>query len=244
MFDIAICDDDPTQLGLLVACTTEWINTSSFESSIHQFLHPDELLRSCEKRRYHLYILDIVMPMFNGIEAGKAIREHDRDAFILYTTSEPSFALQSFAANPIGYLLKPIDKQQFNTTLSLVASKLNLMQEHTYLIYTRDGIRILRLSEIICCEYTNHRVIYTLKGNRTATTSIITGSFANHVQTLLQDQRFVRPHVSFLLNMDYVIGFTKTRFNLQERASVPIVSKHYQAVRESYMNHLSAKGNT
>lgn len=242
MIDIAICDDDPTQLELLAVLTTEWIQTSQTKASIRQFIHPDELLRSCEKQRYHLYILDIVMPMLNGIEVGKAIRERDQEAFILYITSEPSFALQSFAANPIDYLLKPIDKEQLFRTLSRAASKVNLIQERTCMIHTREGIRILRLSDIVCCEYTNHRVIYTLTGERTATTSVIKGTYTQHVETLLQDQRFIRPHVSFILNMDHVVGFTKTRFTLQGGSSVPIVAKHYQAVRDSYMSYQTTKG--
>lgn len=242
MLDIAICDDDPGQLALIHSYTAQFVQENTIQASIHQFMHPDELLRTCEKRRYHLYILDIVMPMLNGVEVGKTIREHDQQAIILYATSEPSFALQSFATNPINYLLKPIDKQQLFRTLSLAVSKLNLPQEHTCTVKTQEGMRVLRFSEIVCCEYCDHTVIYTLTDARTVTTKVIKGTFSHHIEPLLKDKRFLRPHVSYILNMEYVEGFTKTRFTLRSGLSVPIVAKQYCTIRDTYLDYLATKG--
>jgi len=241
MLDIAICDDDPGQLALITAYTSEFFQSNLHEATISEFLHPDDLLNSCEKQRYQLYILDIVMPMVNGIEVGNAIRKLDQEAQIIYATYEPGFALQSFATNPINYLLKPIDKQQLFKTFALAISKLDLSMENTFPVKTNEGMRILRLSEIICCEYSRHTAVYTLVGNKTITTKIIKGNFTQHTERLLQDRRFIRPHVSFVLNMDYIESFSKNRFTLRYGYSVPIVAKQYSAVRDIYMNYLISK---
>ena len=241
MLDIAICDDDPGQLALIAAYTSEFFQSNLHEATISQFLHPDELLNTCERKRFLLYILDIVMPMVNGIEVGKAIRKLDQEAQIIYATYEPGFALQSFDTNPINYLLKPIDKQQLFKTLALAVSKLDVSMENTFPVKTHEGMRILRLSEIICCEYTRHSATYTLVGDKIVTTKIIKGNFAQHITQLLQDQRFVRPHVSYVVNMDYIETFNKNRFTLRYGYSVPIVAKQYSAVRDIYMNYLISK---
>lgn len=241
MLDIAICDDDPGQLALIAAYTSEFFQSNLHEATISQFLHPDELLNTCERKRFLLYILDIVMPMVNGIEVGKAIRKLDQEAQIIYATYEPGFALQSFDTNPINYLLKPIDKRQLFKTLALAVSKLDVSMENTFPVKTHEGMRILRLSEIICCEYTRHSATYTLVGDKIVTTKIIKGNFAQHITQLLQDQRFVRPHVSYVVNMDYIETFNKNRFTLRYGYSVPIVAKQYSAVRDIYMNYLISK---
>lgn len=242
MLNIAICDDDANQLALLASYTEEYVQEHHIDVSIQQFLHPDALLRCCEKQRFHLYILDIIMPMLNGIEVGKVIREQDHAAVILYTTFEPGFALQSFAAKPFDYLLKPIKKQQFMETLHLAVMQTDMTNDKTWMIKTHEGLIVLKLSEIMYCEYSNHVVTYTLVDGRTLTTKVIKGSFAQHVEGLLQYDRFVKPHVSFVVNMSHVVGFSKTRFTLRNGQSVLIAAKHYSAVRDIYMNFIANQG--
>lgn len=241
MLDIAICDDDPTQLGLLAAYTKECIQANTIDAAIHQFSHPDKLLSSCEKQRYHLYILDIVMPMISGLEVGKTIRERDQEAIIIYASYEPGFALQSFEANPINYLLKPIDKQQLCKTLLQACTRLGNASDSTCAIKTAEGIKVLRFSEILCLEYSNHTVRYTLADSSVIVTCVIKESFSDHIQRFLRDTRFVRTHVSYVLNMDYIDGFTKTRITLLGGHEAPIAAKQYRAVRERYLEYLLAK---
>ncbi|HKM07602.1 MAG TPA: LytTR family DNA-binding domain-containing protein [Sphaerochaeta sp.] len=244
MLNIAICDDDSTQLGLLFAYTQECIQTNAIHAVIHQFDHPDKLLLSCEKQQYHLYILDIVMPMINGLEVGKDIRKRDQEAIILYATYEPGFALQSFESSPINYLLKPIDKQLLCKTLLQAFSKLDKASDSSCTVKTAEGVRVLRFAEILIAEYSNHTVQYTLTNARIVETCIIKGSFSDHTQSLLQDKRFIRSHVSYILNMDYIEGFTKTRFTLHGGYEVPIVAKLYRSVRERYLEYLLMKEST
>ncbi len=239
MLHIAICDDDSNQLELLATYTSEYMRKHHIEASVQQFLHPDTLLRSFEIQRFHIYILDIVMPMCNGVEVGKAIRTQDQEAFILYTTFEPGFALQSFAAKPFDYLLKPIEKQLFHETLHLVVKKLAITDDSSWMIKTHEGMRVFKLSEILYCEYSNHAVTYMLVGARQISTKVIKGSFAQHVEHLLQNKRFLRPHVAFVVNMEYIEGFSRTKFTLRGGHMVPITAKNYPAVRDSYMNYLS-----
>ncbi len=244
MLNIALCDDDLGQLKLIASYVSEFLQSHNESASIREFSHPDDLLNACSKQRFHLYVLDIVMPLINGIEVGKAIRKLDREAHIIYTTFEPGFALQSFFANPTNYLLKPIDKQQFFDTLQLIFSKLDTTQERTLSINTRQGLHVIRYSEIVFCEYLQHTVIYTLLGNKRIQTKVIKSSFAQHIEPLMHDRRFIKPHISYLVNIDHVTVFTKDRFTLLDEYTVPIAAKSYSTVRDLYMDYLLAKEHT
>ena len=48
-------------------------------------------------------------------------------AQIIFATSESSYALESFDVNPINYILKPIEKEKFFTTLALAISRADLL---------------------------------------------------------------------------------------------------------------------
>jgi DNA-binding LytR/AlgR family response regulator len=241
MLRIAICDDLPDQLAAIAEFINEYIASNDLDAELRQFAHPDALLTTCETVKFHIYILDIVMPMVNGIEVGRAIRRLDREAQIIFATTEPSFALESFQANPINYLIKPIDKARFFQTLDLAVSKVNTEDEPIVTLKTRDGLNVIKLSSIIFCEYTNHFVQYTLMGEEILTTRSLQESFADHIKPLLSDKRFLQPHTSFVLNMNRVEAFSKNGFVMRGGAVIPIPAKQYAMVRDTYMDYLLAR---
>ncbi len=241
MLQIAICDDQPRELEIINAYITEYLVTHALEAEIKKFSHPDKLLSAIEAESFHLYLLDIVMPMVSGIELGKEIRRLDREAQIIYVTTEPQFALQAYAASPINYLIKPIDQQQLFDTLTLAISKTDLSEERTVTIKTTNGLRILKLSDILCCEYRSHAVIFTLTNGEEAVSRTIRESFAEYSMPVLKDARFLQCHSSYLINMRRVERFAKDCFTLRGGKVVPIAAKQYPAVRETYMDYLMAK---
>ncbi len=89
MLRIAVCDDITDELQSLVSLTNQYIAANGLDAEVTEFSHPGELLTDIEAERFHLYILDIVMPMVNGLELGKEIRRLDREAQIIYATTEP-----------------------------------------------------------------------------------------------------------------------------------------------------------
>ena len=98
MVRIAICDDMSHELQNLVALTEQYVSRNGVDAEVIGFNHPDALLTAMEAERFHVYVLDIVMPMVSGLELGKAIRRIDREAQIIYASTEPQFALQAYAA--------------------------------------------------------------------------------------------------------------------------------------------------
>lgn len=242
MLHIAICDDQPLELETVVAYTEKYMEANRIDARILKFTHPDALLMTCEAERFSLYLLDIVMPLVNGIEVGREIRRLDRLAQIIYITSEPGFALDAYVASPVNYLLKPIDKSRFFETLTLAISRIDLADEASLTVKTKSGLRVVPLFTIACCEYVQRTARYTLVGGETISTLTIQESFAQHVVPLLRDGRFLQPHNAFVVNMSRVEGFAKDGFTLRGGMTVPISSKQYSMVRDSYMHYLLAKG--
>lgn len=241
MLQIAICDDKPRELEIISAYIAEYLAAHTLEAEVKKFSHSDKLLTAIGTESFHLYIMDIVMPMVSGIELGKEIRRLDREAQIIYATAEPQFALQAYAASPVNYLIKPIDKQQLFDTLTFAISKTDLSEEQTVTMKTTDGLRVLRLSDILCCEYRSHAVIFTLTNGEEVISRTIRESFAEYSMPVLKDTHFLQCHTSYLINMRRVERFAKDSFTLCGGKTVPIAAKQYPAVRDAYMNYLMPK---
>lgn len=242
MLRIAVCDDMQDELQSLVLLINQYISTKSLDAEVTEFSHPDALLTAIGAESFHLYILDIVMPMVDGLELGKEIRRLDCEAQIIYATTEPQFALQAYAASPINYLIKPIEKQQLFDTLTLAISKADLTEEQTFAVKTADSLRVIKLSDIVCCEYRSHAVIFSLTNGEEVLSRTIRENFSEYSSPILKDRHFLKCHTSFVINMRRVERFAKDSFTLCVSKIVPIAAKQYPAVRDTYMDYLMAKG--
>ncbi len=236
MLRIAICDDMPDQLALLSDLTREYINTYSTDADIQRFLHPDALLTACETENFHIFLLDIVMPMVSGLELGRNIRRMNQESQIIYTTTEPGFALDAYAVNPLHYLIKPINKQELFHALELAVSKAHHDEEATITIKTKVGLRTLSVGSIVCCEYSRHTVIYKLFSGEQVETTTIACSFSEHLAPVLKDKRFLQPHVSYVINMNWVEKLTREGFFLRNDVFVPVPYRQFTSVRNTYLD--------
>ncbi|HAL85856.1 MAG TPA: DNA-binding response regulator [Deferribacteraceae bacterium] len=242
MIRIAICDDMPDDLQGLAALINQYMSINNLEAEVAEFSHPDYLLAAIEADSFHLYILDIVMPMVSGLELGKEIRRLDWEAQIIYATTEPQFALQAYAANPVSYLIKPIKREQLFDALAFAVSKSDLTDEQTFTVKTAGSLRIIKLSNIICCEYRNHAVILSLTNGDKVLSRTFRENFSEYCGLLLKDRHFLQSHTSFIINMRQIERFSKDSFTLLSGQTVPIAAKRYSAVRDAYMDYLAAKG--
>ncbi len=241
MVRIAICDDVPHELRNLVALAEQYVSIHGIDAEVTGFSHPDALLTAMEAERFHLYVLDIVMPMLNGVELGKAIRRLDREAQIIYATTEPQFALQAYAAHPLSYLVKPVSRPQLFDALALALAKADTAEEPCFAVKTIDSLRVLSLSHIVCCEYSNHAVIFSLTHGERLCSRTFRENFSDYCAPILRERHFLQCHAAFVINMRRVERFAKDSFTLCGGKTVPIAPKRYATVRDAYMDYLMAR---
>jgi PAS domain S-box-containing protein len=107
-----------------------------------------------------LIITDINMPRKNGLDMTKTIREIDKDIpiLILSAYNESGYFIESIKLGVNGYLLKPLDLEQFLSEIDKIIKKVNLAEE------ARDNLNLLRQYQ----EITDKSTIVSktdLKGN-------------------------------------------------------------------------------
>ena len=235
MIQIAICDDIPDQLEMILALVNEYIKSKNIDAQACAFSHPDDILKYCKTKNAHLYIFDVVMPMMSGIQLGQEIRVFDREAQIIYTSTAPEYALESFGANPLDYIIKPIDKNKLFSTLDLAIAKINA-GEKTIIIKSRDGVHTVPIARVAYCEYNKHAVKYFLTNGEIIETSTIKGRFSEHVALILTDRRFIQPHAAFVVNMNRVERLSRDGFTMYGGVFVPISGKLFSEVKNTYIN--------
>ena len=237
MLKIAICDDRKEDRDRMHQYVLQFCQERMLQAEIKVFEHPDALICACEDFRPHIYILDIVMPMVNGIQAARELRWNQPDAQIIFATSEESFALESFDVNPINYILKPVKKEKLFETLSLAMKLINLEKDRSVTMKVKGGYCTLHLDDITYIDYRNHVVSYHLLSGETISTRTLRIGFAEYLNQHHFEEDFVLCHESVAVGIKAIDKLTKTDVMVRNREILPVAKSRYAQVAEKYMNY-------
>ena len=237
MLKIAICDDRKEDRDTVQQYVQQFCQEKMLQAEIKIFDHPDDLICACEKLRPQIYLLDIVMPMVNGIQAAREISWNQPDAQIIFTTSETSFALEAFDVNPVSYILKPVKREKLFETLNLAMKRIRLEKENSVTIKVKGGYRTIHLGDIMYLDYRNHVVSYHLLSGESISTSTLRIGFAEYLRENHGEDTIVLCHESVAVNIEAIDKLTKTELMVRNREILPVAKGRYAKVAEKYMNY-------
>lgn len=88
--------------------------------SVEIFLSSQEALEYLETNEADIVFLDINMPDISGLELAETFRERWPDMAIIFLTAYNQFALNAFKVHANGYLIKPVEQEQFEEEIRSV----------------------------------------------------------------------------------------------------------------------------
>ncbi|MTI31971.1 LytR/AlgR family response regulator transcription factor [Xanthovirga aplysinae] len=187
-----------------------------------------ELIASCknaleartilQQKEVDLLFLDIEMPFLKGTEFFQSL---SRKPKVIFTTAFRNYAVEGFELNAIDYLLKPILFDRFIKAIDkfLESKKLNGIKQlnrkdHIFIQSHKKNIK-LKLADILYVESLKDYIKISFPEDNLIFKCGITA-----FEKML-DNRFLRVHRSFLVNMDKVSAFTKNDIEIEEK-EIPI----------------------
>ena len=157
MLRIAICDDDQEairQTELILDQNKQYVREyESFSGSIDLLAYLDK-----SKSRFDLYLLDIGLPVMNGIELAKKIRRHDFSAFIVFQTSYREYMEEAFELTTFQYPLKPIAEDRLKTVVIKASRYLSVLKRRFQFVSKKEFVSVL-CNEILYFEKNKRKVI-------------------------------------------------------------------------------------
>lgn len=245
MIQVAICDDQAEELERTYSIIETYHNLHpELNISYRKFRSGYDLLESIgSRKRCDIYLLDILMPSVNGIEVGTAIRENDDTAVIIYLSSSPDYALQSYQVDADGYLLKPLDDKDLFAALDKVIAKLDAEDQKRFVFRTaNDGIESVPYSHLIYLEYYQHRLIAHTTDCETVKSVYYRESF-KELTASLTDSRFAKISASIIVNMQHIRNINSKEILLSNTEKLSISRYYIPETRRTFLAYLLEKGN-
>ncbi len=243
---VALCDDETICHDTTKKLLAEYAQkTSSVSYTLSCFSSGRELLDYVhENGPFDLYLLDIIMPDLNGIRLGVTLRGQNDDGLIIYLTSSPDFAVESYSAEALHYLLKPIDSNQFFQCMDKAVNHLNHFLKETVSVKIPGSTRVIPARNILYAERESRHIRYYLSDNTVIDSAAFNGSFQNAVSPLISCHGFLIVGSSFVVNLSYVTEVTKTDMILTGNLIIPIPRRSYETVKSKWADYWLSKGDT
>ena len=231
---IAICDDDYEEITRIASIIEAYKHEKAAPIAFATFQSATELLSAVKTAGFTLYILDIMMPGLNGIDAAKEIRAMDKDVKLLFLTSSPEFALESYDVRAYHYLLKPAARERLFPILDALLLEEQTPQEGITL-KTQTGIFRVLFAQLAFVEVKNKKLFFHLNDGEVR---VVNAPLADFEDVLLSRSEFVKTHRAYIVNLWQIKEFTAAGLLTYTRETVPLSRLLYPAVRKAYMEHL------
>jgi len=175
------------------------------------------------------------MPGLMGIDAAKEIRGFDKTAPILFFTSSTEFALESYSVKAINYVLKPITKEKFFFTLDEVLEHIKVENnEAAIVVKSSEGIQRILISNLVFAEIIGRNVLYHLRSGKVIQ---CTEPFSSVCDQLMKYGCFIKPHRSYIVNMQFIDTIENQLMTLQTLDTIPVAQGKAKDTKQQYLNY-------
>ena len=228
---LAVCDDKKEDLEALLSLLDAWQARRNISLRRKAFQSAVELAETARQERFTLYLLDVMMPGMDGLECAREIRRFDDVAEIVFLSTSPGFAYESYGVRALNYLLKPIEGEK----LFALLDQLSLREQKPLEALTlKTATTIIRVpyAHISYAEVMGKRVYFHLVDGDVRE---VAGSLKDFEASLLPRPEFMRVHRSYIVNMLQVEELSSARVRTMQGDSLPVSRLTYPQLQKDYM---------
>lgn len=194
-----------------------------------------DLLSALPSQHYDVLLMDILMPGFNGIEAARDIRKFNEEIPIIFLTSSPEFAVESYRVHAFDYLMKPVDAKELFKGLDRIFTMKRESVSHSLTIHTAKAVHVIPLSKLEYVEIDNRTLLFHLVDGDVKS---VLGRLSDYEERLLSHPNFLKVHRSYVINMELMKALSKNSFVTMTGKNIPISRNLLADVQKQYVNYL------
>ncbi len=228
MRKIVICDDVEEERKRLKAALVACLAKLGEEADITEYASGIPLLSDVQEGTVEmdLLFLDIFMQDSNGMDTARRLRALSCSVPILFLTTSPDFAIESYDVEASAYLVKPLAEEKLEAALRRT---LKAVPRRRIAVRSGGQYRYVYVADILYAESERHWVtLYMADG-----TSVKTLEKLGNIEEQIADPCFLRCHQSYLVNMDHIED-VQEGFCMANGATVPIRVRGRKEALDAY----------
>ena len=222
----AICDDSTTDAEFVGSILHQWAAERGIEVESERFASADAFLfRYAEDKSFDLLLLDVEMPVTDGVTLAKTVRQENEAVQIVFITGYSDYIAEGYDVAALHYLMKPLKEEKLFSVLDRAAEKLR-SNERVLTLNLPGEIRRVPLYQI---RYLDVRLNYVTVHAR----EDIAVKMPLSRLTALLDERFYQVGRSMTVNLYCISRVTRTEILLQDGTALPLPRGAYEGVNRA-----------
>lgn len=239
LFNIAIVDDEQNIIDSLKDMIEEYAKSHNIELSVESFLSGENFLTQ-DHISFSVIFLDIDMPVINGLNVAKKIRETNSSSIIIFCTNFEQYAINGYEVDAFGFLVKPVNEFAITKLLNRTFAKLGTCCTKKITVKTITGNEVFDISKIVFVEVQKHILYYYVYRNGKMDAIRSRGSMHEVVKSINSEQ-FVRCSVCYLVNLQFVLSIKNNFVNVPEH-SLAISRNYKKPFLNAFMSYMNTHG--
>lgn len=228
MNNILICDDESQILQEISSKVKKYMP----ESHITEVSEATKLVELLNEQDCDILLLDIDMPVINGLEIAGRLEGMKNNILLIFVTSHDELVYDSLKFHPFGFVRKSYLDTELPRILEDCKKEIS-SHERYYHFHTSEGEVKLLMEDIFYFESEgNYLSAYTKE------TSYRFRDTMSSVQNVLEEFGFVRVHRGFLVNQAVVEILSPDEIKLVNGVKLPIGRNYAETARKQMMRYM------
>lgn len=226
---VAICDDQQEYRQLILQYVKFYFNENLIDLEHYEFSSGESLLSS--NKTFDIVFLDIEMNELNGIQTTKELNIRNKNTVIFIVTAYQKYLDDAMDLNVFRYIDKPIQAKRLYNGLD---KAIDLINNNEITFKTRnDGIVTIHKNDIIYVEV-KRKIVYV----NTIEKQYIAREKMDFFKENLTASYFAIPHISYVINFNFVKKFQRDKVQLKNNQVVSIAPKKQTEIKKKFMQFM------
>ncbi len=225
-----VVDDEPLALDLVA----DYVSQAPYLELVGRCSNAKDAFDMISKGNIDLLFCDIQMPGMSGLTLMKTLQSAKTLPKVVFTTAFPEYALDGFKLDAIDYLLKPFDQDEFlkaagkaKRLIELETSAANAQSQNVEnsdendFFFVKSEYKLVRIDKqrIVYIEGMKDYIKIYMDGEPKP---VLTLMSMKEMTQKLDEHQFVRLHRSYIVNVSFVRGVSRSLVTMPNGTQIPI----------------------
>jgi len=201
MYRVAVVEDEKVYADTLLEFCNRYSSEKSETLLAVHFDNPCVFLEKY-KGNYDIVLMDILMPMMEGMECARQLREKDDSVALCFVTNLAQYAIRGYEVGALDFIIKPVTYDVFAVKINRIIRLLKKRVSSTIVLSNHNTAQVINLRDLCYVETFGHDLIFhTTEGNYEGYGDLTS------LEKDTRFSRFLRTHHSYLVNGEHVTSF-------------------------------------